>query len=140
MITLIAGLAVSFTTESMQYLFKIGLFEFDDLFHNGLGIVIGFLLHLVFGRIFDFDWNHYNAGQVVYQPKNMSPEKLQDLYDYAWKSFYANESQEQKMFRLFCNVAMREMEDGTFRPRDRKLANKSFGRDVDRSKSHFNEF
>ena len=46
-ITLIAGLAVSFTTESMQYLFKIGLFEFDDLFHNGLGIVIGFLIHLV---------------------------------------------------------------------------------------------
>ena len=51
-ITLIAGLAVSFTTESMQYLFKIGLFEFDDLFHNGLGIVIGFLVHLVFVRIF----------------------------------------------------------------------------------------
>ena len=90
------------------------------------------------GRIFDFDWNHYNAGQVVYQPKNMSPEKLQDLYDYAWKSFYADESQEQKMFRLFCNVAMREMEDGTFRPRDRKLANKSFGRDVDRSKRNVN--
>ena len=90
------------------------------------------------GRIFDFDWNHYNAGQVVYQPKNMSPEKLQDLYDYAWKSFYADESQEQKMFRLFCNVAMREMEDGTYRPRDRKLANKSFGRDVDRTKRNVN--
>ena len=52
-ITLIAGLAVSFTTESMQYLFRIGLFEFDDLFHNGLGIVIGFLVHLVFIRVFD---------------------------------------------------------------------------------------
>lgn len=51
-ITLIAGLAVSFTTESMQYIFRIGLFEFDDLFHNGLGIVIGFLMHLVFVRIF----------------------------------------------------------------------------------------
>ena len=47
-ITIIAGLAISFTTESMQYLFRIGLFEFDDLFHNGLGIVIGFLIHLVF--------------------------------------------------------------------------------------------
>lgn len=52
-ITIIAGLAISFTTESMQYLFRIGLFEFDDLFHNGLGIVIGFLLHLFFVRIFD---------------------------------------------------------------------------------------
>ena len=90
------------------------------------------------GRIFDFDWDHYNAGQVVYQPKHMSPEKLQDLYEYAWKSFYASESQEQKMFRLFCNVALREMEDGTYRPRDRRLANKSFGRDVDRSKRNVN--
>ena len=90
------------------------------------------------GRIFDHDWDHYNAGQVVYQPKHMSPEKLQDLYEYAWKSFYASESQEQKMFRLFCNVALREMEDGTYRPRDRRLANKSFGRDVDRSKRNVN--
>ena len=90
------------------------------------------------GRIFDFDWDHYNAGQVVYQPKHMSPEKLQELYDYAWKSFYASETQESKMFRLFCNVALREMEDGTYRPRDRRLANKSFGRDVDRSKRNVN--
>ena len=90
------------------------------------------------GRIFDFDWNHYNAGQVVFQPKHMSPERLQELYDYAWKSFYASESQEQKMFRLFCNVALREMEEGTYRPRDRRLANKSFGRDVDRSVRNVN--
>jgi hypothetical protein len=31
------------------------------------------------GRIFDYDWNHYNAGQVVFQPKQMSPERLQEL-------------------------------------------------------------
>ena len=68
----------------------------------------------------------------------MSPEKLQELYDYAWKSFYASETQESKMFRLFCNVALREMEDGTYHPRDRRLANKSFGRDVDRSKRNVN--
>ena len=92
------------------------------------------------GRIFDHDWNHYNAGQVVYQPKNMSPERLQELYEYAWKAFYQDETQEEKMFKLFTNVMLREMEDGTYRPRDRKLANKSFGKVVDRSKSHFNEF
>ncbi|MDR1738112.1 MAG: radical SAM protein, partial [Candidatus Symbiothrix sp.] len=82
------------------------------------------------GRIFDFDWNHYNAGQVVFQPKNMSPERLQYLYDYAWKTFYQDESQEQKMFKLFCQVALREMNEGTYRARDRRLANKSFGREV----------
>lgn len=92
------------------------------------------------GRIFDHDWDHYNAGQVVYQPKNMSPERLQELYEYAWKAFYQDETQEEKMFKLFTNVMLREMEDGTYRPRDRKLANKSFGKAVDRSKSHFNEF
>lgn len=85
------------------------------------------------GRIFDFDWDHYNAGQVVFQPKQMSAEKLQDLYDYAWKAFYGDETQESKMMRLFTRVVMREMEDGTYRPRDRRLANKSFGKDVVRN-------
>jgi len=92
------------------------------------------------GRIFDHDWDHYNAGQVVYQPKNMTPDKLQELYEYAWKAFYQDETQEQKMLKLFTQVMLREMEDGTYRHRDRKLANLSFGKQVDRSKSHFNEF
>ena len=81
-------------------------------------------------RIFDHDWNHYNAGQVVFQPKLMSADKLQELYDYAWKTFYADESQESKMMRLFAKVVIREMADGTFRPRDRHLINKSFGKVV----------
>ncbi|MDL2221094.1 radical SAM protein [Parabacteroides sp. OttesenSCG-928-N08] len=84
-------------------------------------------------RIFDFDWNHYNAGQVVFQPKHMSPERLQELYDYAWESFYREESQESRMFRLFCNVALREMNDGTYRPRNRDLAKRSFGKEVVRN-------
>ncbi len=85
------------------------------------------------GRIFDHDWDHYNAGQVVYQPAHMTPEKLQELYDYAWNTFYKDESQEEKMTRLFIKVMMREMEDGTWVPRDRKLINKSFGKDVVRN-------
>ena len=91
------------------------------------------------GRIFDFYWDHYNAGQVVFQPKQMTPEQLQDIYEYAWKAFYKDETQESKMFRLFCNVAMREMEEGTYRPRDRRLINKSFGRDVDRKVRNVNQ-
>lgn len=85
------------------------------------------------GRIFDHDWDHYNAGQVVYQPAHMSPEKLQELYDYAWSTFYKDESQEEKMTRLFIKVMMREMEDGTWVPRDRRLINKSFGKDIVRT-------
>lgn len=82
------------------------------------------------GRIFDYDWDHYNAGTVVFHPKQMSAETLQELYDYAWRSFYREESQEQKMFRLFSKVVLREMEDGTYRPRDRRLINQSFGKEI----------
>ncbi|MEG2071136.1 MAG: radical SAM protein, partial [Bacteroidales bacterium] len=87
------------------------------------------------GRIFDHDWNHYNAGQVVYEPKNMSAKRLQELYDYAWKYFYQDESQEEKMFKLFTKVMLREMEDGTFKHRDRSLADMSFGNKVVRKNS-----
>jgi Fe-S oxidoreductase len=89
-------------------------------------------------RIFDFDWDHYNAGQVVYQPKHMTPERLQELYDYAWKTFYKDESQEEKMFKLFTSVVLKEMNDGTFRPRNRELMNKTFGKNVVRDIKHNN--
>ena len=85
------------------------------------------------GRIFDFDWNHYNAGQVVFHPKQMSVERLQELYQYAWDTFYRDESQEQKMFHLFSKVVLREMNEGTYRPRNRELINQSFGKKVNRS-------
>ena len=65
----------------------------------------------------------------------MTAEKLQELYDYAWKTFYAAETQESKMMRLFAKVVMREMEDGTFRHRDRRLINKSFGKEVKKLRS-----
>jgi radical SAM superfamily enzyme YgiQ (UPF0313 family) len=85
------------------------------------------------GRIFDHDWDNYNAGKVVYQPKHMTPDKLFELYKYAWDSFYKDESQEQKMFKLFASVLLREMKDNTYVPRRRDLTGKSFGKDVIRN-------
>jgi len=82
------------------------------------------------GRVFDRDWDHFNAGRVVFTPKNMSAERLQELYDYAWKTFYQDESQEEKMFHLLSAVVSREMDDGTYRPRNRRLIHKSFGKDI----------
>ena len=82
------------------------------------------------GRIFDRDWNHYNAGQVVFTPKKLSAERLQELYEYAWQAFYKDESQEEKMFHLLSSLVEREMEDGTYRPRNRKLIHQSFGKNV----------
>lgn len=81
-------------------------------------------------RIFNYDWNDYNAGQVVYHPKHMSAERLQELYQYAWDTFYKDETQEEKMFKLLKNVVSREIEDGTYRKRRQDLSKISFGKKV----------
>ncbi len=82
------------------------------------------------GRILSRDWNDFSADKVVYQPKQMSPERLQELLDHAWSSFYQDESQELKMFKLFKQVVSKEMADGTFSSRNRDLASQAFGRDL----------
>lgn len=79
-------------------------------------------------RIFNTDWNDYNAGKVVYQPKHMSPERLQELYHYAWDTFYKDENQAIKMYQLLAKVMKREQALGTSRPRRRDLMNRSFGK------------
>jgi hypothetical protein len=63
----------------------------------------------------------------------MTPQRLQELYDWAWESFYREESQAEKMFKLFSKVMLSEMNDNTFRPRQRDLLNKSFGKEVTRT-------
>ena len=86
-------------------------------------------------RIFSFDWNAYSADRVVYTPKHMPPEKLQELLHYSWNTFYADEPQTIKMFKLFQQVVRKEMQDNTFRPRDRSLAKEAFGKPVDSGNS-----
>jgi radical SAM superfamily enzyme YgiQ (UPF0313 family) len=81
-------------------------------------------------RIISYDWNDYSADKVVYQPKHMSAEKLQQLLHFAWDTFYKDESQELKMFKLFQRVIEREMADNTFKPRNRALAARAFGKEV----------
>ncbi|MGE5425044.1 MAG: B12-binding domain-containing radical SAM protein, partial [Syntrophothermus sp.] len=85
------------------------------------------------GRIFDHDWNHYNAGKVVYHPKHMTAEKLQELYHYAWDTFYKDEPQTQKMFNMLSTVMQRELNDGTYKPRRRDLIDISFGKKVSKT-------
>ncbi len=81
-------------------------------------------------RIFNHNWDDYNAGQVVYHPKHMSAEKLQEMYQYAWDTFYKDETQEEKMFKLLKQVVSREIEDGTFKKRRQDLSKISFGQAV----------
>jgi radical SAM superfamily enzyme YgiQ (UPF0313 family) len=79
-------------------------------------------------RIISTDWNHYSAEKVVFQPKHMSAGRLQELLAYAWDTFYRDEPQEIKMFKLLQRVVAKEKAQGTFRPRNRELAGMAFGR------------
>ncbi len=65
------------------------------------------------GRILSNDWTRYTAGEVVYQPKLMSPDQLQRAYEYAWDTFYGDAGQELKMASLFMKVIQKERADGT---------------------------
>jgi radical SAM superfamily enzyme YgiQ (UPF0313 family) len=70
------------------------------------------------GRILSNNWLHYTADKVVFQPKHMTPEKLQELFYYSWDTFYKESGYQLKMGELFLKVIRREMEDGTYRRYD----------------------
>ena len=79
-------------------------------------------------RILTYDWDFYSADRVVFQPRHMAPARLQELLDYAWDTFYHDESQNIKMAKLFQQVVKKEMADNTFKPRNRDLAGQSLGK------------
>jgi len=81
-------------------------------------------------RILSDDWDRYTAGDVVVQPKHMSPEKLQELYHLAWERFYEDEPQNMKMFKLLKKAVEREKALGTYQGRRRDLIGQSFGREL----------
>ena len=81
-------------------------------------------------RIFSNNWNNYTADRVVFHPRHMTPETLQALFDYGWDTFYKEESQEFKMFKLFQKVALREAADQTYTSRRRDLASRAFGKPI----------
>ena len=45
----------------------------------------------------------------------MTNTQLQDIYYYAWDTFYKNRPQELKMGDLFMKVIHREIADGTYK-------------------------
>lgn len=44
------------------------------------------------GRLLTRDWSYYNGHNVVFQPKQMSPEQLRDGLRYAWDRTYSIKS------------------------------------------------
>jgi radical SAM superfamily enzyme YgiQ (UPF0313 family) len=83
------------------------------------------------GRILSSDWDLYSADHVVYQPRHMSPDRLMELYHYAWDTFYRDAPQTHRMYKLLQKVVSKEMADGTHVPRRSDLARTRFGRPVD---------
>jgi radical SAM superfamily enzyme YgiQ (UPF0313 family) len=81
-------------------------------------------------RILSFDWDDYTADKVVFQPKHMTPDRLQELLAHAWATFYRDEPQGMKMSHLFQQVMRKEKADGILRPRNRALAGMAFGRTI----------
>lgn len=67
------------------------------------------------GRLLERGWEDYTCDRVVFKPARMTPGELQDMYDYAWSTFYAGASQELRMGKLFMDVVKREVADGTYR-------------------------
>lgn len=41
------------------------------------------------GRIFSFDWSKYDFAHVVYYPAKMTPEELQEGYNFVFREFYS---------------------------------------------------
>ncbi|OQY17928.1 MAG: radical SAM protein, partial [Desulfobacteraceae bacterium 4572_35.1] len=72
------------------------------------------------GRILSNNWGDYTADKVVFQPKQMTPDELQQMFYYAWDTFNADGGYQLKMSKLFKEVIAREMEDGTYRKYDTK--------------------
>jgi radical SAM superfamily enzyme YgiQ (UPF0313 family) len=67
------------------------------------------------GRILSNKWLDYTCGKAVFQPKHLSCEKLEELYNWAWDSFYEDSGLQTKMGELFFKVIKREILDGTYR-------------------------
>ena len=54
MMALVWGLMLSVGIESMQLVFKKGLGEVDDVIHNTFGCLIGYLIWVLFSKIYRF--------------------------------------------------------------------------------------
>jgi len=68
-------------------------------------------------RILHTDWARYTTDECVFMPKRMKPDELEEMYIYAWQTFYAECSKELQMAKLYLNVIEKEKKDGTYKQR-----------------------
>ena len=64
-LTYAAGFLFSLFIELSQKVFKLGIFEWDDLFNNTLGAIIGFGLYVIVIKIFDKDRKSVRKTAII---------------------------------------------------------------------------
>ena len=77
------------------------------------------------GRILHNNWIDYTADKVVFQPLKMTPDELQEMYYYAWDTFYVDSGYELKMGQLFQKLITREIADNTYKRYDTRTSQHS---------------
>jgi len=77
------------------------------------------------GRLIDKGWNDYTCDRVVFEPRQLTVDELQQAYYNAWDTFYKERGQEVRMGELFMKVIQREMADGTY-----QLGKRNFNRRI----------
>ena len=82
-------------------------------------------------RILHNDWLGYTGGEVVFKPAKMSMDKLQELYYYAWDTFYGDCSQGIKMAKLFLKVIEKERAEGTYHKTQLRSRKWNKGKDME---------
>lgn len=63
--TLLLGFGISWGIELAQLFFRLGLFEFDDIFNNTLGTLLGYEIFVLFMALFRKEWQGSRAGSVL---------------------------------------------------------------------------
>ncbi len=59
------------------------------------------------GRLLTKDWSKYNQHQAVFEPTNMSPERLEQIYRQVWKETYSFKN----LFVRFKNLPNRTLKE-----------------------------
>lgn len=58
------------------------------------------------GRILSQDWSRYDMNHVVFQPRGMSPQQLQEGFDWAYRRLYSWSSITRRLFGIRRNLQL----------------------------------
>ncbi|MCX6811112.1 MAG: radical SAM protein, partial [Candidatus Berkelbacteria bacterium] len=67
------------------------------------------------GRIRDHDWSHYTMSDVVFQPKNMTPEELHQGRQWTYRTFYSLPSILARSLTLRGNIPLKLLVNRSYR-------------------------